>query len=147
MHAGVQGNVTDSTMSGYPLRTKCNANNWAVLTPNTGAITKGHPTGGRQHTLVLVPHFGGRVRKRPVADDPYSPSNPCHSKKSGQGSAFLGYYQRDEHLARKHKPRFRGPRYLPAPPDESSTQFVYSCVSLLILWSPLRVECRSVTLP
>ena len=104
------GREIDSRTPGYPLRTKENIESWATLTPLPHAMkhdgTNSRHTGG----LTLQPHFGGKVRKQRIADNPYTPLNPCLEKKSGQGPAFLGYFQRDELLSRKHKANYRGPR-------------------------------------
>ena len=125
----IQGNAP-CTASGYPLRTKDNSEKWAILTPSTGTITRGHPTGGKQHTLVLMPHFGGRVRKRAATESPYSPSNPCCSMRSGQGPSYFGFYQREEHMSRKHKSRFRGPRRAAEELQEYRTQNTYLHASI-----------------
>ena len=100
----------DSNTPGYPLRTTANLNAWACLRPVALNLAKGHPSSGKVSSLVLHPHFGGRSRKEKVISEPYSINNPCKVKTSGQGASYWGFYQRPDHLRRKHRSAYRGPR-------------------------------------
>ena len=102
-----------------------------MLAPNPIPLAKGHAPGGKCQALVLYPHYGGKSRKRAINEEPYSASNPCASKRSGQGPPYLGFYQREDCLKKGHKARFRGPRAASASWNEFGAYTVCCDVVLL----------------
>ena len=94
----------------------------AAETTGVGNPEEARP-GGKRHALAFQPHFGGRPRKHPVVNEPYTAANPCKVKCSGQGPTYLGFFQRPDTPRRSHKPKGRGPRCrMPIELDTSCTQ-------------------------
>ena len=112
------GAPTHSTVSGFPLRTQDNADNWLPLVPLVTSKSSGHMAGGKRFGFVLQPSFGGRRRRRKEVppDEPYTKENPCKEKKMGQGPERLGFWHREDPFNRKHRRKARGPREIPFKP-------------------------------
>ena len=108
-------NVASNT-PGYPVRAAENLAAWACLKPLPLGLSKGHVPGGKRKHFDVSTTL--RRQDSEGAGEPYSASNPCKVKTSGQGASYLGFYQWPDNLRKKQKSSFRGPRRTFLPIDE-----------------------------
>ena len=106
----------------YPLRTSLNGHLWATLLPQKLPFSAiANKLSRKSKALVLIPHCGGRNRKRKTGVEHYT--GPCLRWTLGKGSKEDGYYQRREEL-RGNKCKNRGPR------RKRTDKLFFACASM-----------------